>query len=353
MPVKVLSKQGWGTTANVAEGIRWAADHGAQVINLSLGGPIKSKILEDAVKHATSKGALVVAAAGNSGKSVGYPAAYPEVVAVSATDSNDNIAWFSSRGPQIAIGAPGVGVTQQTICNNGRDKCEVFGTFNGTSMASPHVAGVAALLVGQGVTDPGALRSTLQDTARPKTEKNLYGAGVLDASAATTHVFYTHLVLRLGILAALAFLVARRIRSKNGKLGWSKGATLGALLTSVGLLPFLPMTGLLPRAESLRWVAEMLARPIGEWDILFGAGLHRFMPLASALPAVVSALLFFGSKRLRPFVGGIALGSAALLAQMAWSGETAFFAGTTMMRVFAVANALACLWIGRMALDKK
>ncbi|HSQ66554.1 MAG TPA: S8 family peptidase, partial [Polyangiaceae bacterium] len=154
MPVKVLSKQGWGTTANVAEGIRYAADHGAQVINLSLGGPIKSKILEDAVHHAVSKGTLVVAAAGNSGKSVGYPAAYPEVVAVSATDSNDKVAWFSSRGPEIAIGAPGVAVTQQTICNGGKDKCEVFGTFNGTSMASPHVAGVAAMLVAEGVTDP-------------------------------------------------------------------------------------------------------------------------------------------------------------------------------------------------------
>src|SRR5712691_7392448 len=110
MPVKVMGSDGSGRDFNVAEGIRWAADHGAQVINLSLGGPIKSKILEDAVHHAVSKGSLVVAAAGNSGKSVGYPAAYPEVVAVSATDAKDGIAWFSSRGPQIAIGAPGVAV---------------------------------------------------------------------------------------------------------------------------------------------------------------------------------------------------------------------------------------------------
>ncbi len=250
MPVKVLSKQGWGTTANVAEGIRWAADHGAQVINLSLGGPIKSKILEDAVKHATDKGALVVAAAGNSGKSVGYPAAYPEVLAVSATDSKDGIAWFSSRGPQVGIAAPGVGVTQQTICNNGRDKCEQFGTFNGTSMASPHVAGVAAMLVGQGVTDPAALRADLQSTARPKAEKNLYGAGILDAGAATTHVFYMHLALRLAALVGLALLVARRIRKKNGKVRWTAGTTFGALLTSVGLVPN-PAARRWPRARGL------------------------------------------------------------------------------------------------------
>jgi serine protease len=353
MPVKVLSKQGFGTTANVAEGIRWAADHGAQVINLSLGGPIKSKILEDAVHHAVSKGALVVAAAGNSGKSVGYPAAYPEVVAVSATDNKDGIAWFSSRGPQIAIGAPGVAVTQQTICNHGRDKCEVFGTFNGTSMASPHVAGVAAMLVGEGVTDPGALRETLQDTARPKSEKNLFGAGILDASAATTTVFFKHLGLRLAALAGLLLLIGRRIRSKGSKLQLGKLGTLGALVTSVGLLPVLAPMGVLARAGSLRVWLEMAARPLGEWDLLFSAASHKMMLLASAGPAVVATLLFFSSKRLRPLAGGIAIGSAALLAQMAFSGETAFLFGMTAMRVFAVANAAVCLWIARLALDKK
>jgi len=354
MPVKVLSKQGWGTTANVAEGIRWAADHGAQVVNLSLGGPIKSKILEDAVQHAVDKGVLVVAAAGNSGKSVGYPAAYPQVLAVSATDNKDNIAWFSSRGPQVGIAAPGVGVTQQTICNNGRDKCEVFGTFNGTSMASPHVAGIAAMLVGQGVTDPAALRADLESTARPKAEKNLYGAGIVDAAAATTHVFYTHLALRLGALLGIALLIARRIRKKNGKFRWTAGATFGALLTSVGLLPILPLVGGLARAGSFRGWVELLARPLGEWDIaLLGANAHKFLILASAAPAMVGALLFFGSKRLRPMVGGIAVGSAALLAQLAWSGEAAFVLGGTAMRIFAVVNALVCAWIARSALDSK
>src|SRR5262249_43243121 len=127
MPTKVLTRQGWGTVADVAEGIRYAADHGAQVINLSLGGPIKSSILEDAVEHAYKKGVTVVGAAGNSGRSVGWPAAYDGVIAVSATDANDRIAWFSSRGPELSIAAPGVGVTQQTVCEGGRNHCELFG----------------------------------------------------------------------------------------------------------------------------------------------------------------------------------------------------------------------------------
>jgi serine protease len=118
MPVKVLNGYGWGSTADVAEGIRWAADHGAQVINLSLGSPSPSALMKDAVQHALDKGVIVVAAAGNEGEedSVGYPAAYPGVIAVSATDAKDDLAWFSSRGPQVTIAAPGVKVTQQTIC---------------------------------------------------------------------------------------------------------------------------------------------------------------------------------------------------------------------------------------------
>ena len=168
MPIKVLSKQGFGTVASIAEGIRFAADEGAQVINLSLGGPIRSRILESAVEHAIAKGVVIVAAAGNSGREVGYPAAYPGVIAVSATDPEDKVAWFSSRGPEIAIAAPGVAVTQQTICNGGRDRCEIFGTFNGTSMASPHVAGVAAMVEALGVTAPASVRAALASSARPK-----------------------------------------------------------------------------------------------------------------------------------------------------------------------------------------
>jgi serine protease len=357
MPVKVLNKQGFGSVANVAEGIPYAADNGAQIINLSLGGPIKSRILEDAVDHALGKGVVIVAAAGNSGKKVGWPAAYPGVVAVSATDDTDKIAWFSSRGPEVAIAAPGVGITQQTVCNGGRDKCEIFGTFNGTSMASPHVAGVAAMIESLGVTRPDSVRQALSESARTPAggaDPKLYGAGILDGGAAASHVFWNHFLARVIALAALAGLVRRRVVKRGGTFTRSRAALFGACLAGIGLLPFIPVAGMLTHSGKLHEFIELAMRPLGEWDaILVGAGLHRWLLLASALPSIALTAIGFASRRARPLIGGIALGTAALLAQMAWSADVAFVAGPALARVWAVGNALVCLWIARVALDAK
>lgn len=355
MPIKVLSKAGWGTVADVASGIRFAADHGAQVINMSLGGRIKSKILEDAVNHAIAKGVVVVAAAGNSRKSVEWPAAYPGVVAVSATDSKDALAWFSSRGPELAIAAPGVDVLQQTVCNGGHDKCEVFGKFSGTSMAAPHVAGAAALIVSAGVTEPSAVRAALQVAARQVDghDPAKYGAGVLDAAAAVARAHWTHVALRVAALFAIGWLVARRIRKQGGTPRFGKGAIFGALLAGVGLLAFAPLLGVAPRLGATRWVLELFMRPLGEWDVVFDAGLHKWLPLANAIPAIGVAALFYGSKRLRPFVGGFALGAAALAAQLAWSAEVATPFGVLLTRLWLVANALVCVALARLALDDR
>lgn len=353
MPIKVLSKTGSGTNTDVAEGIRWAADHGAQVINMSLGGPYPSKVIENAVKHARAKGVIVVAAAGNSGKSVGYPAAFPSVIAVSATDKNDNIAWFSSRGPQVAIGAPGVGVVQQTVCNNGRDKCEVFGVFNGTSMASPHVAGAAAMLVAQGVTDVDAVKSALQSTATEKSDKNLFGAGILNADAATSRAHWSHLMFRAIALIGILLGLSAMIRKGKGTFNLPKRALVGALAFGTGLFPVVAVLGLTARAGALRPVVELFARPVGEWPLGLDVGMYKWTLGLIAVPAIGLTLLGFGSKQARPLIGGIAAGTAAFAVQMALQADASFVLGSFALRIVMALSAVACFFIARLTLDKK
>ena len=149
MPVKVLDQYGNGWYSDIAAGIVYAANNGARVINLSLGGSSDSQTLRMAVDYARSRGALVIAATGNTGGSVLYPAAYEPVLAVAATDSNDRRASFSSYGPQVDLAAPGVDI-YSTWCHPDTISSFCLGTYyfakSGTSMAAPHVSGVAALI---------------------------------------------------------------------------------------------------------------------------------------------------------------------------------------------------------------
>ncbi len=140
MPVKVLDQYGTGWYSDIAAGIVYAADNGARVINLSLGGTPDSQTLREAVDYARSRGALVVAATGNSGGAVLYPAAYDPVLAVAATDANDQRASFSNFGPQVDLAAPGVDIYSTWPWVTG------YFTKSGTSMAAPHVSGAAALI---------------------------------------------------------------------------------------------------------------------------------------------------------------------------------------------------------------
>jgi subtilisin family serine protease len=132
--VKVLNDAGWGYMSDIIEGIMWAATNNMNVINLSLGASTGSQSMHDAVVAAKNAGVVVIAAAGNNGGAVGYPAAYPEVIAVSAIDQNKSIASFSNRGPEIDLAAPGVNI-YSTYKGTG------FATLSGTSMATPHVVG--------------------------------------------------------------------------------------------------------------------------------------------------------------------------------------------------------------------
>jgi subtilisin family serine protease len=139
MALKALISLGEGTGADVAEAILYAADNGAQVINMSCGDVESSETIELAVDYAVNKGCLLVAAAGNGGSSVLYPAALPDVIAVSATNNLD-LPWsHSNRGAEVDIAAPGVDIFSTTAYGS-------YTTLSGTSMSTPHVSGVASLI---------------------------------------------------------------------------------------------------------------------------------------------------------------------------------------------------------------
>jgi subtilisin family serine protease len=149
MPVKVLDHQGNGTYLAIAAGIKYAADQGAKVINLSLGGSADSYILKDACQYAFDKGCVLVAAAGDSGSAaVQFPAAYDSLcLAVGASDANDTLALFSNRGPQIDVVAPGVSVFGATFNPARPTELRSYDWGNGTSLAAAHVSGAVALLI--------------------------------------------------------------------------------------------------------------------------------------------------------------------------------------------------------------
>jgi subtilisin len=179
--VKVLSNEGSGSLSGIAEGLEWSIENDIDIINMSLGGSQGSSILEDFTDLAYEEGALVVAAAGNEGNgfgffdTVGYPAQYDSAMAVAAVDSNNQRASFSSAGPAVEISAPGVDILS-TVPNNGYD------AFNGTSMASPHVAGVAAQVwEAKPELSNVELRSLLNDTAVPLGAQRDYGNGLIQA----------------------------------------------------------------------------------------------------------------------------------------------------------------------------
>lgn len=145
MPIKVCNAAGSCQTSDIVSGINWARTHGAKVISMSLGGG-GTATLQTAVTQAYNAGIVVVAAAGNDGNSnVNYPAGYAEVISVAATDSNDAHASFSNTNPDVELAAPGVNVLSTY-------SGESYTTLSGTSMATPHVAGLAALLFGQNPT---------------------------------------------------------------------------------------------------------------------------------------------------------------------------------------------------------
>lgn len=179
MAVKVLDDCGEGYLGDIASGITYAADHGAQVMTLSLGYSSDNQAIRDAVRYAFSKGTVIVAAAGNDGGAVSYPAAYPEVISVGSTDYSNMRSTFSSFGTALDIMAPGENIWSCMGVS------PFYQSMTGTSQSAPHVAGVAALVLSRNpsltnVQVASILNSSATDLGTPGYD-TYYGWGLVDA----------------------------------------------------------------------------------------------------------------------------------------------------------------------------
>jgi serine protease len=313
MPLKVLDRSGRGDILAIARAIKYAADNGAHIINMSLGGPFPSSVLRKACRYARDKGVLLVCAAGNSGGSVGYPAAYPECMAVSAVQYDETMTFYSSHGRQVEIAAPGGntkvdqnkdgypdGVLQNTVHPDDPGKDDYF-LFMGTSMAAPHVAGAAALLHSVGITNGEKMRKMLKDTARPKGEPQKYGSGLLDIGAAVSSILFGTGYHRLiaALFFALLFFKGSRLRMLK------PGFILGVVIFSAGFFPLYYFI----TADS---AVAIFLRPLPEWDLWLST--FKASPIfRSAFFGLLLVGFFFQLKSFRPFIQGACFGLAGYL----------------------------------------
>lgn len=381
MPLKVLDGNGGGTVADIAEAIRFAADHGAGVINMSLGGGGDTAILREAIDYAHARGVVIVAAAGNANtNSAAYPGRYPNVIAVSALDAAGLKAPYSNYGAGVDISAPGGstagdnalgGILQNTIDPETGES--VFAAFQGTSMAAPHVAAVAALVRATGVDDPTAIAQILQQSARviDGDELNHFGAGQLDAGAAV------QLALK-GQLTVRDFL---RWLKENGYLNlrfwWDGGVialwpkvlmVLGSYLFTWFLRNYLPWfslslsSGLVFGSAGLFFLKGLYVFDAPQWPFrVLGSSLPELgsavqgssllNPLfASVLVPLVLVALLLGHPALKWLSVGVALGVASCLTVSAFLDPALLWLGSgAIARSFLLVNALLCFGLATLA----
>ncbi|RKG86654.1 S8 family serine peptidase [Corallococcus terminator] len=369
MPLKVLNHFGSGTSADIADAIRFAADHDAKVINMSLGGGLYSQVMASAVEYARKKGVTVVAAAGNTGRGrVEFPAAYPGAVAVSAVGPSGSLAPYSSYGKELDIAAPGGdksrgdsgGILQNTI--DPRDPSRsVYAWYQGTSMAAPHVAAVAAMLYGAGAKNPDEVEQALYAGAKATGDQawsEQYGHGVLNANASLKA--FTGGGPRwpsLGWAAALlaVVLLTLRGRERPGFLNilFRPAFFVPLVLSTVGF--FFLRTWFTGASGAAGDVVNVASLPIPDWQrIIFGRATvsplfySALIPLVLSLPAITW-------RGFRPAVGGLALGFAGFLAYAAWVGAPAlaWMPFTFLAKPWLGFNTVVCLVIARAMLKRE
>lgn len=379
MPLKVLSDYGGGTVADIAEAIKFAADKGANVINMSLGGGGESQLMKDAIAYAHKKGVVIIAAAGNEGSNgASYPARYPYVIGVSALGSDGEKASYSNFGAGVDISAPGGSdagkILQETIDPENND-VGVFMGFQGTSMAAPHVAGVAALIEASGVKEPDQVLAVLQESARNIKEDglNYFGAGQLDADAA----------VKRAVVGKITFQDFFGWLRDNGYLNpgfWIDGGAIalvpkilmvvGSYMLAWFLRVYFPFawswslaSGLVAGSSGLFFLKGIYIFDLPQWPFrVLGSsipelgntlqGTDAFNPLfASVLIPIALMALLLGNPTWKWFAVGSTLGVAACLGVSAVSDPAVWGLGSGIWsRLFLITNALLCYGLARLSL---
>jgi serine protease len=375
MPLKVLANGGGGTVADIAEAIKFAADNDADVINMSLGGGGASHLMEEAIDYAHKKNVVIIAAAGNENRNAAaYPARYPHVISVAATDSVGVKAPYSNYGAGVDISAPGGSETgkilQNTIDPSSGES--VFVGFQGTSMAAPHVAGVAALIKASGIEDPQQVSGILKQSARKVQEDTLnhFGAGHLDAGAA----------VKLALKGQITFRDFFRWLRDSGYLNprfWIDGGAvailpklgmvIGSYLLAWFLRNYVPFTlglnsGLIFGSSGLFFLQGLYIFDLPQWPFrLFGSSIPELgnvvtgsgllNPLfASVLIPLALIILLIGSSSFKWFAIGSSIGVAACLGVSAFVDPGVWGLGAgAIARSFLIINALLCFGLAYLA----
>ncbi|MGD1895922.1 MAG: S8 family serine peptidase [Phormidesmis sp.] len=361
MPLKVLSRIGSGTISDIAEAIRFAADNGADVINMSLGGGGESKLMREAIDYAHSKGVVVVAAAGNSSlSSASYPALYSNVIGVSAIGPDQQKTAYSNYGQGVEIAAPGGatraseadGILQETI-NPGVAGEFLFKYFQGTSMAAPHVAGVAALIKSQSRSvSPERVLEILQTSATPVSgdSANHFGAGLLNAQKAVQMnvpvwldfkgIDWSGMAMKLAGSAVFTGFLMWLLNIPRDRFNpLNKFFLSGVVLGSIGLF----FIRIIHISSIPHWPLRILGSAIPEWG---GAITNNGVlnPISASLLVPLGLLLLLASHpSLKWFSLGTAVGVTSFLGVSVVTSPAVWLIGSGQAaQAYLGVNALLC-----------
>ena len=361
MPLKVLDANGSGGWGAIASAIRYAADNGADVINMSLGGGMSSRAVQRAIDHAHENGVLVVAAAGNSARGrVEYPARHDHVVAVGAVRYDRDLSFYSNYGTGLDIVAPGGdlrvdqnddgmpdGVLQNTLVGGNPNRFDYL-AWQGTSMASPHAAGVGALIYSAGVRDPDTVEQMMKQSAEDLGDAHRFGSGLVQADHALRLASQGTSAARGVAALGLALLLMLGIRRRNETASLpASSAWAVAFSGGLGVIPWalIPAVGGLIATWTSLGALGSGATVLGSWGAPF---------VLSVAPAFFAVAFLLHVERLRPLLTGLCFGTAGfLLVESLWPTLQVGLLPEVLVGPWLALNGLLALGLGALVARRK